>query len=146
MGEVLLMSGPSAAVKYRKVARELQKVPSRLATQAAPIIERMWRKTYRAGQDPYGVKWAPLAPSTVARKGHDTIMVETGQTYRETRVRTLPGAGIGLVTGHKAQWHLEATGNRPARPVLPLRGIPSPWRARLAKLAADVARKAARGG
>lgn len=140
------VSGPSAAVKYRKIARELQKVPSRVSSQAAPVIQRMWRKTYRAGQDPYGVKWAPLAPSTIARKGHDTIMVETGQTYADTRVSTLPGAGIQLTTGHKAQWHLEATENRPARPVLPLRGLPTAWRDRLQKLYVDAAKKAVRGG
>lgn len=134
----------SAAAKYANVARELQKVPSRVSSQAAPAIERMWRKSYRAEQDPYGRPWAKLSPRTIAKKGFDTIMVETGQTYKETRVRTLSGAGIALSTGYKAQWHLEATENRPARPVLPLHGLPSPWRERIRKIAVDAARKAAR--
>lgn len=136
----------SAAARYANVARELQKVPSRVSAEAAPAIERMWRKTYRAGQDPYGRPWAKLAPSTIARKGHDTIMVETKQTYNETRVRPLPGAGLALSTGYKAQWHLEPTENRPARPVLPLSGLPSAWRERIRKITVDAARKAARRG
>lgn len=140
------MSGPSAAVKYRKVARELQKVPARISAEAAPAIQRMWRKTYRAGQDPYGVKLAPLAASTIRKKGHDKILIETGESYDNTRVSTLPGAGIQLTTGEKLQWHLEATENRPERPMLPLRGIPPAWRERLKKIAVDKARKAARGG
>jgi hypothetical protein len=134
----------SAAAKYANVARELQKVPSRVSSQAAPAIERMWRKSYRAEQDPYGRPWAKLSPRTIAKKGFDTIMVEKGDTYKETRVRALPGAGIGLQTGYKAQWHLEATENRPARPVLPLHGLPAPWRERIRKITVDAARKAAR--
>lgn len=136
----------SAAARYRNVAKELNKVPARLSAQAAPAIERMWRKTYRAEQDPYGRPWAKLSPVTIAKKGFDTIMVESGDTYKETRVRPLSGAGIGLTTGYKAQWHLEAVGNRPARPVLPLHGLPAPWRERLRKIAVDAARKAARRG
>lgn len=136
----------SAAAKYRNVASALLKVPSRVSAEAAPAIERMWRKTYRAGQDPYGRPWAKLAPSTVARKGHDTIMVETKATYNETRVRPLPGAGLGLSTGYKAQWHLEATDNRPARPVLPLHGLPAPWRERLKRIYVEAGKRAVRGG
>lgn len=136
----------SAAAKYANVARELNKVPARVSSQAAPAIERMWRKTYRLQQDPYGKQWAKLAKSTIDRKGFDTIMVEGGDTYRDTRVRTLPGAGIALSTGDKAQWHLEATANRPARPVLPLHGLPAPWRERIRKITVDTAKKAARRG
>jgi hypothetical protein len=132
--EALSVSGPSAAVKYRKIARELQKIPARVSAEGAPAIERLWRKTYRAGQDAYGKPWAKLAPSTVARKGHDTIMVESKETYNETRVRPLSGAGLQLVTGRKAAWHLEPTANRPARPVPPLNGTPSPWKERLRKI------------
>ena len=136
----------SAAAKYANVARELQRVPARVASQAAPAIERMWRKTYRAEQDPYGKPWAKLAKSTIDRKGFDTILVERGDSYKATRVRTLPGAGIQLTTGEKLQWHLEATENRPARPVLPLHGLPAPWRERIRKITVDAARKAARRG
>ncbi len=134
----------SAAAKYANVARELQKVPSRVSAQAAPAIERMWRKSYREQKDPYGRPWAKLAKSTIDRKGFDTIMVEEGDTYKATRVHTLPGSGIALVTGEKAMWHLEATENRPARPVLPLHGLPAPWRERIRKITVDAARKAAR--
>ncbi len=136
----------SAAAKYANVARDLQKIPARVSSQAAPAIEKMWRKSYRAQQDPYGKPWAKLAKSTIDRKGFDTILVESGDSYKATRVRPLPGAGIQLVTGEKLQWHLEATDNRPARPAMPLHGMPAPWRERIRKITVDAAKKAVRRG
>ena len=120
----------------RNALRELARVPSRVSTKGAAAIERDWRAKYRAGQDPYGNALAPLAPSTIARKGHDTIMVETGATYAETRAKALPGGGIGLTTGYKAAWHMEATATRPARPVVPKHGLPAKWRAKLQAITA----------
>jgi hypothetical protein len=143
--EVLLMAGPSAAVKFRKAQRELLQVPSRVASEAAPVLERLWRKTWRAGQDPYGVALPALAPATVAKKGHDRIMIETGETLRQTHVRPMAGAGLALSTGVKTGWHLEPSGNRPARPELPLRGLPVTWKAALERIYQKRAREAARG-
>ena len=40
----------------------------------------------------YGT-WAPLKPATIARKGHDTILVDTG-TMKDS-------VGIGIVTANK---------------------------------------------
>lgn len=97
-----------------------------------------------AGTDPYGREWAPNAPSTIKKKGHDWVMVDTEATLNATRVRPLPGAGISLRTGPKAAYHLEAHGSRPARPVLPLRGVPPTWRAKLNEIAKAEAIKAVR--
>jgi hypothetical protein len=139
------MAGMSPAVRYRRIARELQKVPARLSTDGAAAIQRMWRKTYRAGQDPYGKPLAKLAKSTIDRKGHDKILIESGDSYDDTRARAMAGSGIQLVLGEKLQWHLEPTENRPARIMLPLNGLPAPWRERLRKIAVEHARRAVRG-
>jgi hypothetical protein len=128
----------------RTALRELAGVPSRVSTKGAAAIERLWRATYRAGHDPYGSPWAKLAASTIRRKGHDRIMVETGATYAETRAKALPGVGIGLTTGYKAAWHMQATENRPARPVVPQHGLPATWRAKLRAISAREFKSAVR--
>lgn len=140
------MSGPSALVKYRKIARSLHRVPASMSGRAAVEITRLWKKTYRAGQDPYGKALPPLAPSTIKRKGHARIMIETGETLAATEARPMPGAGVQLRTGHKAEWHLEPVGNRPARPEVPLYGLPPTWIRALKKIGYDAAKKAVRGG
>jgi hypothetical protein len=118
----------------RNALRELAKVPALASKDGAAAIEKLWRRSYRAGQDPYGNQWAPNAPSTIARKGHGRVMQETGATLRETRATALPSAGIKLTTGHKAAWHMQATENRPARKVMPAHGLPATWRAALKKI------------
>ena len=140
------MAGPSSAVKWKAVARELANVPSRIAAKAAPAIERLWRATWKAGQDPYGKALPALAESTIRKKGHDKIMIESGETLAETHVKPLPGAGVALLTGDKTAYHLEPVGNRPARPELPLHGVPPKWAAALKRISADEHRKAVRGG
>lgn len=145
-GAVLPMSGPSALVKYRKIARSLHKVPSQMSGPAAIAITRLWKRTYQAGQDPYGKALPPLAPSTIRRKGHGRIMIETGATLDATEARPMPGAGVQLRTGPKAEYHLEPTANRPARPEVPLYGLPPTWIRALKKIGYDAAKKAVRGG
>ncbi len=114
---------------FRAMLDRMARVPSRVAVPAARALETRWRASYAAGTDPYGKPWAPLKPSTVRRKGHATILVETGETFDLTRVLALPGAGIKFTVGPKGFWHLTATENRAARPILPLYGLPATWRA-----------------
>lgn len=129
----------------RNALRELTKVPALASRDGAAAIERLWRRNYRAGLDPYGNAWAPLAPRTIAKKGHDRIMIETGATLAETRAAPLPGAGISLRTGHKAAWHMTPTENRPARKVMPAHGLPATWRAALKKIVERRMKAAAKG-
>lgn len=138
------MAGPSVAVMYKAVQRRLLDVPSKLAERGALRITRLWKAAYAAGTTPEGERWAPNAPSTIARKGHGRVMQETGETMDETRALPSGGAGIRLTTGAKAAWHTEATDNRPARHVLPRRHPPT-WLAALRTLSIDLARRAVRG-
>lgn len=119
----------------RNALKELTRVPSRVSSKGALEIEKMWRRSYMAGTDPYGNEWAANRPSTIKKKGHDWVMVgggkRGGQTLEKTRVRALPGAGIALHTDIVASYHMQPTANRPARRVLPAFGLPKAWRAKL---------------
>lgn len=128
----------------RNALRELTRVPSRVTGRGAPAIEQMWRRNYMASKDPYGNEWAGLRPSTIKKKGHDWIMVDTQETLNQTRVKRLSAAGLVLQTGHKASWHMQATANRPARRVLPAFGLPKTWRAKLREIATEEFKKAVR--
>lgn len=76
-----------------------------------------------------GPAWKPLAPSTVKRKGHDTILVETGRLkgsltderhsdgIREIFDNGLGGAGLVFGTDVPyAHFHMTGTSRMPARP------------------------------
>lgn len=128
----------------RAALRELTKVPALASQDGAKAIERLWRRNYRAGLDPYGNPWEKLKRSTIIRKGHDRKMWESGDTYRDTKAFPLPGAGIGLATGYKAEWHMKPTENRPARKVMPAHGLPATWRAELRKIVERRLKAAAR--
>jgi len=129
----------------RRALRELVRVPSRITGRGSVEIEKLWRRSYMASQDPYGNEWAALKPSTIRKKGHDWIMVDTQETLNQTRVKRLSAAGIVLQTGGKAAWHMQATANRPARRVLPAFGLPKTWRAKLRAIAAQEFKRAVTG-
>jgi phage gpG-like protein len=45
------------------------------------FVQEFEREMYREQRGPDGVAWAPLAPSTIAAKGHSTILVDTGRMF-----------------------------------------------------------------
>lgn len=139
------MSGPGVAVKMRKVLKALLVVPAKLADRGALRITKDWKMMYAAGNDAYGRPWARLAPSTLARKKGPGILRESEETFDATRAVPSAGAGIKLVTGPTAAYHQEAVGSRPARPVIPLEGVPSRWVELLRPIGVDLSRKAVRG-
>lgn len=109
---------------------DLARVPSRIAKPISEKFNAEIQLEFAQGSDPYGFPWKPLAPYTIRKKGHDLIMIQTGETQKLTLAQPLGGAGIELVSTKKAGWNMDAHGNRPARPVLPHRKeLPERWQA-----------------
>jgi phage gpG-like protein len=91
------------------------------------FIEELHNQYFYNAVSPDGDPWAPLAPSTIAAKGHGTILVDSGRL-----VRSLTSDGpdsIRMVESAKGDWvivfgtaveysifHDEPAGGRPARP------------------------------
>lgn len=114
------------------VARQFQKLPFGEFGK----LELLELADFHAGlfadaNDPSGVAWPPLAPSTVARKGHDTILVETGRLRASLTQKSTANSGdatrevaelagetdvIFGTTVEYSPYHDTASGNRPARP------------------------------
>lgn len=109
---------------------KLARVSSRLTKPVADRFNVLLAAQFQQGTDSYGTPWVPLKPATIKRKGHDTIMVDTGATRDQTRAIVLSGAGIGFVSTPQAGYHMVGFGTRPARPVFPRRTtLPEEWQA-----------------
>lgn len=123
------MSGFRTPAKLQRLARGLAGVPARVAPRIAARLQERVRDTYTNETDPYGVPWEPLKQSTVQRKGgNSVILTRTGGSQADCGARALGGAGVAVYANGAAGWHQEAHGSRPARPVLPDRGLPPTWR------------------
>lgn len=96
-------------------------------TETLGLLEEQHQVMYESGQDSNGSAWAPLAPSTIAKKGHATILVdknkqkaalvsETGDSIRDV---VSEGQVSGAVFGTDLEYthfHVEGTSRMPARP------------------------------
>lgn len=115
--------------KLSRLLRGLSGVPSRAAGPLAERISERVRDTYANECDPYEVPWAALKDSTVRRKhGNSVILTRTGASQADCGARPMSGSGIAVYAGGAAVWHMQASGTRPARPVLPTHGLPPAWR------------------
>ena len=147
------MSGASACIaalrQVRKVVDELGRLPRNLAVEAAPEITRMLKAQFRVGVDPYGNRWAPLAPATIAKGRQNPPLTDTHRLADGTEARPMTGGRAGLTIRIGAPYGAFAqTGFRvgktrvPPRRILPSRGMPAAWREILVRKARELAAKA----
>ena len=84
-------------------------------------LEEIHEQYFLEMRDAEGGKWEALAPSTIAKKGHSKILVETGalraslidESASSIREITDEGAFTGLTFGtsdHKSMWHQKGEG------------------------------------
>lgn len=117
-------------------------------------LESTHDEYFNQDQNPGGRPWAPLAPSTVRRKGHDTILEETGRLRQSLTQKSSDAIRSvweqahdqGLVFGTEVPYtifHQEGTTNMPDRkPVGVNRKKADEWAQRVAD---DTVRKLAEG-
>ena len=91
-------------------------------------LEKDHKRYFDKSESSAGNKWAKLAPATIARKGHDTILIDTGQLVRSLTqrgsnysirefFRGAEGTGLLFGTGVPyATFHMTGTSRMPARP------------------------------
>ena len=93
--------------------------------QAVTILQGFERRLYLEQRDAGGRAWAPLAMSTILRKEHGAILVDSGRMYESL---TTPNGTADTIweTGDTwlrfgtsvpyAHWHQTGTRRMPARP------------------------------
>jgi hypothetical protein len=137
------MSGFTTPAKLQRLARNLAAIPAKLAPAVAQRLQERVRDTYANEEDAYGNPWPELAESTVRRKGgNSVILTRTGASQADCGARALGGAGVAVYAGGAASHHQQASGTRPARPVLPDHGLPPTWRQDIADVAGQEFAKA----
>ncbi len=119
----------------------LEGLVEEIAAEAAPKIEALVSQEFSAQKDPYGKAWAPLAPSTVRRKGSSRILTHTGAMASSVNVKA-EGASIALSIDDPGIHHQFGTKHMPARPVLPSDSLPQAWQDEIEGAAARAVAKA----
>lgn len=75
-----------------------------------PTLEETHKTHFDTQSDPAANPWPPLAPSTIRRKGHDTILYETGRLKAslagktEDSIRAVSERGQGLLFGTSVEY------------------------------------------
>lgn len=111
---------------------DLARVPSRVAARVSEEIAAEVQVEFDAGTDPYGDLWAPLSPVTEARGRTAPPLTDSSKMRDGIRVAPLPAAGVGITVPfpggvHQTGW-AGKSGDGPARPILPDRGVlPEAW-------------------
>jgi hypothetical protein len=122
------------ALGLAKSIRQLSRVPAQTASAVAEQLSSELEQGYAAGIDPYGQAWAPLRPSTLARGRTPPPLTDTGAMRSASVVSPLGGAGVGFGgLPEYAVYHQEGTAQMARRRVLPDAGLPSAWRAIIAR-------------
>ena len=138
-----------ALEKIRRTVTELAQAPRRVAVIAAPKIDKLLRKQFTSGLNPYDRPWRPLLPSTLARGRRSPPLTDTRRLRAGTHATVSPGrrAGIQLIAGapygafHQVGFHVGRTRVGP-RKIFPDVGLPKAWRQVLDDAARTVARQA----
>lgn len=89
-------------------------------------LEEKHQEYFDTAKGPSGDSWPPLAPSTVRRKGHDTILVDTGRLRSSLTGKSSDairdvfseGRNQGMTFGTSVEYaifHQEGTGRIPQR-------------------------------
>jgi len=117
---------------------ELAKIPSQISKPVSKSINTLIHAQFAQGQDPYGKGWTKLAPSTIQKKGHSSILFETGKLAASTIAVPMSGAGIELRSIDYGQFHQFGTKYMVAREVFPAREeLPLAWQAAIKKAYSD---------
>lgn len=121
---------------------------SAASKSGATELQKVLDQTFAAGRSPDGQPWAPLKPSTIARKGSSKPLVETGR-LRAARRAKATAKGVDLEVGKDrarvAAILARGRADMPARPVLPRFVKGGPAYLALRKSMARIARFVFRG-
>jgi hypothetical protein len=132
------MSSADAAAEamagVARALRELVHVPAKASLGASDSIAKLIDQQFDTGTDPYGRAWKPLKASTIKRKGHARIGVDSGAMQRGIDVRPMSGAGVQISVDEDYAPYFSRR-----RALFPNKGLPATWRAAIASALAESA-------
>ncbi len=116
----------TTGLSRRKVQRSRERFDQAVREELAKLAQEEFDRKAVGGRGFGGRRWKPLEPSTIQRKGHETIGIDTGEmvTSLDTSVNNR-----GIRVGYRAE-HSEHFDEK--RPLLPAE-LPKSWEKRLVK-------------
>lgn len=106
----------------------LARVPSKVASIAAPRLQRYIEVSTKRGVDAYAVAFQPHAPATVKRWGAHPILNLTGNGMQSVSVRPMSGAGIRFSASDHMRFAQGGTRYEPVRAFFPNNpSLPEAW-------------------
>jgi hypothetical protein len=138
-----MASAEAAAAAMADVAtaiRDLVHVPSRASRGASESIAALIDGQFKTGTDPYGEPWKALKASTIKRKGHAVIGIESSDMRRGIDVKPMQSAGVQITIDADYAAYFQR-----ARPLLPNRGLPVTWQRAITNALSESARDAVQG-
>lgn len=107
---------------------KLSRVPSQVATVAAPKLTEQLHKDAHAERNPYGRGFEAHAPATIKRWGAHKILDLTGAGIESLEARPAAGAGITITADEHMRFSQGGTVNEPVRATLPNNPtLPKTW-------------------
>lgn len=135
---------PNVLGRLAETIDALANVPSRAARPVADAINDLLEEEFEEGKAPNGIAWASLAPRTLKRHGPPPL-THTGEMRDGTVAAPTAGKGVAITvpfpggihqTGASdGDWHM------PARPILPVNGLPAKWKKAIDKAISDTTKK-----
>lgn len=100
----------------------------RVAAKIAPRLRTLVEGQFASGDDPYGVAWAPLRPSTIAKGRGAPPLTDTGM-MRASVSSVVVANTVLLAASIPADFHQLGTVNMDQRQIFPdaSRGLPADW-------------------
>ena len=86
-----------------------------------PQLEEDHKRRFGLGVSPAGESWKPLSDATIAKKKHDTILIETTELYRDLT----SGEGIREVTPEQMIFGTDRKGAGAHQVGVPGRNLPA---------------------
>ena len=129
-----------------RLSEALQALPDlrrEAMVDASLKINDLMRKQFAAGTDPYGAKWAPLRPRTIAKGRHAPPLTDTG-IMRDSIQYQASAEGLHITVHTPAEYHQHGTKHMVARKILPENSLPQSWEIAIQE-ALDKAAKRAMG-
>lgn len=125
-----------AIARVAKAIGELSSVPSQASKEAAKEIERLIRRQFSTGTDPYGKPWANLST------GGRSYLLKTRHLIASIHVKPRAGAGIVVTVDTTYAKYLQTgTARMPARKILPENRLPRSWELAIERAIERVAKR-----
>ncbi|MBN3949369.1 MAG: phage virion morphogenesis protein [Nostoc sp. NMS7] len=97
-------------------------IPTEFLKSTGDYLLKRAEQGFRTETDPYGQKWAPLSPATIAQKerlGYPRKILTRKGDMRKSPTATIQGKSVKITIAFPSEFHQRGTRKMPKRQILP---------------------------